>query len=178
MHIVDRILSRENGQPHTVASAFTRLCAPPDLLELAIFVATALKRCKVPLIQPSWVLVRPDGDLEHINIAGVAVTFDWRYLDRDPEATQDATDQFVLGTLLYQSLSGALPYPVGRDREWTPVRLGCLVPVVEELENVVHTMIAGSARDRFPCLEGACESLRELSTGELERRVPSRTRAA
>ncbi len=77
------------------------------------------------------------------------------------------SDQYALGILLYQCLTGRLPYESTSllellhlldTGEFTPIRALCAdVPVV--LEQVIHRAMSRHVRDRFPSMEAFGQAL-------------------
>jgi serine/threonine protein kinase len=90
------------------------------------------------------------------------------------EEASPASDVYSLGVVLYQLLSGRLPYETGsltelalRQQEGGPEPLGTLNPEVgPELERAVNRCLAPEARDRYASARDLREAIESGARGE------------
>jgi len=90
--------------------------------------------------------------------------------------TDNRTDLYGLGVMLFEMLTGRLPFRADTPREFlekhvreTPPRPGSIVPAVSDLDPVVEKALAKAPADRFESAEAFAEALREVvayRTGE------------
>ena len=103
----------------------------------------------------------------------------------DHRAASPASDQWALGVILYECLTGARPYDGESLADvFAAIRAGKAVPPSERrpgippaLEQVVMRAMSSDPKARFASVTELAQALRPLSSGVAEVRAPARHRA-